>query len=210
MCDKEIFILRHGETDWNVQGRLNSTTDLALNSHGLSQAEQAGLVLRSRPVDAVIASPARRAMETMEAVTLKLQKGGCKSPSIKVDDRLREIDFGSLEGLTQQEMRDSGLWEAFMAWRAEDHQVSPPGAETLSSAEERAMSIFSEVVALPHSAVLLISHGHFSRIMLSKCVLGSNALFHRRLRFDNGQLAHIKWESGKPRLVSFNSLVLGK
>jgi broad specificity phosphatase PhoE len=129
-------------------------------------------------------------------------------PIVNVDDRLRELHFGPFEGLTQHEIRAQGLSEEFRVWRSETSQRSPAEAETFVSAVERAKSLMSDVVALASPVVLLVSHGHFSRIFLAHCVLGTSAEYHRRMRFDNGHLADIVVEKGKPRLVAFNTLQL--
>ncbi len=105
-------------------------------------------------------------------------------------------------------MRSRNLWEAFKEWRDELAQRSPTGAETFEAAEDRAMSLLTDVIALRSPVVLLVSHGHFSRIFLPHCVLGSTAAFHRRMRFDNGHFADIRIEEGRPRLVAFNALTL--
>jgi glucosyl-3-phosphoglycerate phosphatase len=206
---ERLIILRHGETDWNAQGRLNSWTDISLNEVGRNQARRAATALRHLRISSVLASPAARARQTIDEVLSSLSElEDFSPPTVNIDERLRELHFGPFESLTQHEIRAQGLTETFRVWRDETSQRSPVGAETFESAEERATTLMSDVVALVTPVVLLVSHGHFSRILLSHCVLGTSAEYHRRLRFDNGHLADIVIEEGKPRLTAFNTLEL--
>src|ERR1700760_2271215 len=107
-----IYYMRHGETDWNVEGRLQGGVDTPLYQPGLAQAEPAGRVIASlfarRGLDAsslaYAASPLQRARSTMDMVRaeLKLPPGG-----YALDDRLREIGYGHWEGSTLAQARVS-------------------------------------------------------------------------------------------------------
>lgn len=204
---ERLIIVRHGETDWNAQGKLNSFTDIPLNEVGRNQAREAGAALRHVGIEEIFISPATRARQTTdEILSVCGTTDGFESPVIKVDERLRELNFGPFEGLTQREIKTAGLSEQFSDWRTETSQRSPDGAESFSTAQERASSLMSDVLALTNRVVLFVSHGHFSRILLAHCVLGTTAEYHRRLRFDNGRLADILIEEDKPRLIAFNTL----
>src|ERR1700704_3526205 len=107
-----IYYIRHGETDWNAEGRLQGGIDTALNDLGRKQATHAGCILtdlfarRGRDASdlAFVASPLQRARHTMDLVRseLKLPSGG-----YALDDRLREIGYGHWEGSTLAQMQSS-------------------------------------------------------------------------------------------------------
>jgi len=104
-----LYYVRHGETDLNIQGRLQGRRDTVLNAHGRQQAAECGAVLndlfareQSRPQDfAYVSSPLKRARETMEVLRATL---GLKPLGYEIDDRLVEIAYGEWEGLTLPEI----------------------------------------------------------------------------------------------------------
>jgi broad specificity phosphatase PhoE len=103
-----IYYLRHGETEWNALGRLQGTKDIPLNARGRGQAVQAGLILadllkrdgRDKAALPYVSSPLGRARQTMELARGKLE---LPVADYALDDRLREIGYGTWEGLTLAE-----------------------------------------------------------------------------------------------------------
>jgi len=95
----QLYVLRHGETDWNVQGRLQGTSDVPLNARGIEQAQRAARSLRGvlSPQAIIVSSPLERALATATAVA---QAAGV---SVETDPRLIERAYGVWEGLTEEE-----------------------------------------------------------------------------------------------------------
>src|ERR1700680_5221366 len=132
-----IYYIRHGETAWNAQGRLQGVRDIPLNDLGRKQAAHSGSILadlsardgRSASSLAFVASPLGRARSTMEPV-----RGALKLPpdDYIIDDRLREIGYGDWEGATLAQMQASAP-ELFARRQAEKWTVSPPGRESYAS-----------------------------------------------------------------------------
>lgn len=129
-----IYYIRHGETDWNVAGRLQGRRDIALNARGRAQAAHCGEVLRDlfgrdkRKPETLdyVSSPLKRASETMEAVRAAL---GLPAQGYRSDERLAEIAFGAWEGFTIAQLHERD--PARIAQREHDkwHFV-PPGGES--------------------------------------------------------------------------------
>src|ERR1043166_3735677 len=129
-----IYYMRHGETDWNVEGRLQGGIDTPLNELGLTQAAHAGRVLAGmfarQRLDvcnlAFVASPLQRARATMDAVRaeLKLPPGG-----YVLDERLREIGYGHWEGSTLAEAQVSHP-ELYANRERDKWRALPPGGES--------------------------------------------------------------------------------
>ena len=153
-----IYCIRHGETAWNAEGRLQGTQDVPLNDLGRRQASQAGRILadlfardgRDKASLAFVASPLGRARSTMDFVreVLKLPLGG-----YSLDDRLREIGYGRWEGSTLAEMQAEDP-EIFAKRQTDKWTMSPPGGETYASVQLRMRdwydSLLTDTVAVAH------------------------------------------------------------
>ena len=96
---RSFYFLRHGQTDWNAEGRFQGHTDIALNELGLSQARHAAQALAACPIDIIVASPLIRALKTAAIVAERLDK------PLFVDSALKERHFGAFEGLIVDEVK---------------------------------------------------------------------------------------------------------
>lgn len=161
-----IYFLRHGQTDWNAQRRMQGQIDTPLNDLGRQQAERNGRVLAALLGDAsgwdYVSSPLARASETMEIMreTLGLPRRG-----YSIDKRLMEIHFGDWQG----ELWDTlgGLWGKALAHRLEDpwnHLPPGEGAESNAMLSARVIAWLSEVsrdtVAVAHGGVMRALRAH--------------------------------------------------
>lgn len=97
--ERSFYFLRHGETDWNAELRLQGSRDIPLNNNGIKQAEEAASILATHPITKIVSSDLMRARHTAEIVTKKL-----KVP-LQLDARLREHTFGAIEGMTKAEIK---------------------------------------------------------------------------------------------------------
>jgi broad specificity phosphatase PhoE len=156
-----IYLVRHGETDWNRRGLLQGTTDIALNQAGRAQAR--ALAERLRPVrfDAVYTSPLRRARETAEAVV-----AGRDGVPLFVVPELREFSYGLWQGRgSAPRARCSPGLE--LRWREDPWRVRFPGGETLAEMQARAHRALDQILgAHPGGTVLVSGHGHLNRVLL--------------------------------------------
>ncbi|MEB3272220.1 MAG: histidine phosphatase family protein [Prochlorothrix sp.] len=190
---KTLYLLRHGATDWNATGQLNSTTDLDLSEQGRRDIQAIAPLVRALPLDHVFCSPRRRALTTAQLLDLPV--------TVTVDDRLRELDFGCFEGKTPQELAQN---TAFQQWYREDNPIVPPTVESFEVVADRAQGFLTEIAGLAAGQYLAIAHGGLLRILLCSGVLGMPATAYRRLKMENGRLAAIVWEGDRPRLAGFN------
>ena len=101
----DLYVLRHGQTSWNINARIQGQTDIPLNDTGLRQAEEARQKLAGIPFDNVYSSPLARARQTAEVV--------CRGRGIPLffDARLQERGYGELEGVQRSEFPYDRLWE---------------------------------------------------------------------------------------------------
>jgi len=161
-----IYYIRHGETSWNAQGRLQGVQDIPLNDLGRRQAVEAGNILadlfardgREQSSLSFVASPLIRARATMELV-----RGELKLPrdSYALDDRLREIAYGQWEGSTLPEMqvRDPDLYAKRQTGK---WTVSPPGGESYVEVQARMQDWYASVTA----DTVAVAHGGTARALM--------------------------------------------
>ena len=152
-CVTEIVLVRHGETSWNTEGRIQGQLDIPLNESGLAQAVAVGRRLGKERLDAIYSSDLERAMQTARPVV----HAGARE--IRREPRLRERHFGALQGLTGEEAQDRqpGAWQAYKA-RAADHELG--GGESLAAFSLRVVGFVGEVLRTHAGGrILLVSHG---------------------------------------------------
>ena len=189
-----LYLVRHGETEWNAVDRLLSFTDLPLNAAGEAQARELGAALAADGVafDRVISSPLRRATQTA-ALLLEALPG---APPVALDPRLVEVDFGPLEGWTGEQVAAD---PAAAAWR---RGADYPGAETSAAVDARARAVWA---ALPAGGVtLVVGHGRFLRTMIATSVLGLPHHVSTRMRMRNCRPAILE-PGPEPLLLAFNA-----
>lgn len=149
----ELVLVRHGETDWNAQGRIQGQLDIPLNPVGLAQAEAVGMRLRGEHFDAIYASDLERAMQTARPVVKNDER------AIRREPRLRERHFGALQGLTggEAQQQQSRVWQDYKA-RGPDADLG--GGESLQVFSQRVVDFIDQVLqAHAGGRVLLVSHG---------------------------------------------------
>ena len=161
-----IYYIRHGETEWNADGRLQGGQDIPLNDLGRTQAAQAGGILaglfardgRNEQSLPFVASPLGRARSTMELV-----RGALRLPpyDYAIDDRLREIGYGHWEGSTLSQMQASDP-DIFAARQVEKWTVAPPGGETYASVQLRMRDWYDSLLA----DTVAVAHGGTARALM--------------------------------------------
>jgi broad specificity phosphatase PhoE len=157
-----LYLIRHGETDWNAEGRLQGGRDVPLNDYGRVQAGDAAAKLReleplAEDLD-YLCSPMSRARETMEILRRTL---GMHGSYYKVDERLRELTFGEWEGKTWREVRKGDPDRARMREKGKWSYV-PPDGESYQMLLERVMPVFSGL----RRPTAVVSHGGVMRAAL--------------------------------------------
>jgi broad specificity phosphatase PhoE len=162
-----LFLIRHGETFWNADGRLQGQCDTKLNGRGREQAREAGRLLARLLPDAAgtsfIASPLIRARESLEILMGELVVQGrlAAVAPYTTDDRLKELAFGRWEGLTWKEVRRDAPKD-YAARDADVWNVPPPGGESYASLASRAGPLLGGLSA----GSVVVSHGGVTRIAL--------------------------------------------
>lgn len=148
-----IIAIRHGETAWNVDTRIQGHLDIPLNDTGRLQARRMARALQEEPITAVYASDLSRAFETAQSLATPLGLG------VQIDRGLRERSFGHFEGKTFLEIEES-LPEQAQRWRKRDPAFTPEGGESLLDLQRRVVET-AERLAARHTGelIVLVSHG---------------------------------------------------
>jgi broad specificity phosphatase PhoE len=164
---ERLIFIRHGETDWNREGRLQGQRDIPLNAKGRDQALGAGRLLQPLLSDAAAftfcASPLQRARETM--LLVRNASGLVPSDAFIMDDRLRELTFGGWEGLTWREVRENDPIAA-QRRRLDKWHFVPPQGESYAMLRERVQPWLETL----NGNVIAVAHGGVARVLLA--VLG--------------------------------------
>jgi probable phosphoglycerate mutase len=197
-----LLIVRHGQTQWNLEDRMATHTDVPLSEIGFAQAGELGRALSGVRFASVHTSPLMRAILTTSTV---VKHAGIDAVPI-VDSRLAEPSAGPFEGIPFGELErgpDLGLCDAYARYCDELDPLYPPGAEPLDQTIVRACSFLSGVEAAP-GRHLAVSHGTFIRILLCG-FLGTDARLFRRLKVSNCHAALLKFYPEPPhQLVAMN------
>ena len=145
----ELWLIRHGETEWSASGQHTSRSDIPLTARGKESAEVIGHYLAGTQFSMVLTSPRQRAWETCRIA-------GYSAQAI-VDENLTEWDYGAYEGRTTAEIRSEQ--EGWTIWSA-----IPPGGESIEQVAERAERVIQRAERVG-GRVALFSHAHFLRVL---------------------------------------------
>jgi len=179
-----LYLVRHGETDWNLARRIQGSTDIPLNDTGRAQAAAAGRLLSRRDWDAIYSSPLSRALETASIIATEI---GLDAP-IAVDE-IVERNYGEAEGLADPE-----LSERFPG------ETPVPGRESREEVVARVLPALMEIAERhPDEAILVVSHGGVIRAVLNAVdPTGAHGMI------TNGSVHSFRHDNGTLELIAFN------
>jgi len=148
-----LLLLRHGATDWNLQGRCQGATDLELNETGIRQAQEIAAYLSGQSIRAIYSSDLKRAVQTAYFI------GQPHGLEVAIEASLRELDHGALEGLTFAEIR-AGFPDFIEQWRDQPAEAPVPGGERLIEVDARAWDGVNHIVRRhkPEETLVIVSH----------------------------------------------------
>lgn len=147
-------LVRHGQTDWNLEGRYQGQADVPLNATGLAQAQALARKLKDECLDAVYSSDLTRALETAYSIAAVHE-----DLPVHVDPRLREINQGQWEGVQVEKIRER-FTELWHARQVDPVSVRPPGGETVGEVFQRVKAALDDLAGeYPGGKVLIVSHG---------------------------------------------------
>jgi broad specificity phosphatase PhoE len=192
----KLILIRHGETEWNKQRRIQGCrSDTRLSPKGLEEADRLAAVLRKERIDAIYASPMKRASETAQIIA-----EACKLP-VNVFNELREIDAGELDGLFEREL--AGPYEtAWKEFRNGNASTPLPGGESLQDLQKRTSWVVDR---------MLEKHIDGTAVVVAH-LLANLVMVCRVLGIDLSQIARLKQAPASITILELttqgNSLIL--
>ena len=187
MKETEIILIRHGETEWNSQQRMQGHSNSDLSSLGQAQIQALGQWMKNVPFDHIYSSDSLRAKQTAEAIT---QFSGHE---LKIDLRLREKNLGVFEGLTSEEARERHP-EVFRLFKTAGSKYVIDEGESTQQLQDRSLEIVNEIrIKHPEERVLLVTHGGFIRVVM-KHSLGLSLETPTRFLIRNTGVFRLVWE----------------
>jgi probable phosphoglycerate mutase len=181
-----LWLVRHGETEWTVSKQHTGRTDIPLTDQGERTARALAAALRTQSFAAVFTSPLQRARRTAELAGF---------PSAIADERLMEINYGEYDGRTSAEIHE--VRPDWSLWRD-----GTPGGESIEEVGRRADTVLARIEPIDGD-VLLFGHGHFSRVLGAR-LLGLPASDGRLLMLGPGSISVIGTEHGERAIRTWN------
>jgi probable phosphoglycerate mutase len=196
------YLLRHGQSVSNVEGRVQGQLDVGLTDLGVEQAERAGrwFAAAADPrIEEIWSSPLNRARRTAERVAEAV------GLPVHFDDRLKELDAGIFQGLLWAEL-ESLHPDAYARWRSDDPHYAIPGGESRHGLASRGAEALTELANRPVESMIVVAHGGILTHALRRMVNLDRALGGgedgRRPAMANAAVSLLLWPG--PELVSFN------
>lgn len=199
---KNIYVIRHGETDWNKDNRFQGQTDIPLNAKGLEQGLALIPMVHQLQIDSVYSSSLSRAYKTAELATQDLKL------FIQKDDRLKETQLGSVEGLTVDQITALVGEEALLKWRSYDERILDfrfPKGESKRQMMFRARTVLLDIAQnSSRSNVAVFTHGMMMRALTF--IFGSGISWDHHA-FGNGSIHHFLWIDEEPDFLVYKGKV---
>lgn len=183
----ELWIIRHGQTEWSLNGRHTSVTDLPLTTKGEQEARDLAPRLADVEFGTVLTSPRVRARRTAELAGFA---------DAEVDDDLREWNYGDYEGVTGDEIREER--PGWMIWRD-----GAPGGESAEDVASRLDAVVKRV-AEGEGRTLVFAHGHSSRALAARWLnrpVSDGGIFH----LDTARISVLGYEHGRRAIERWNA-----
>ncbi len=165
----KIYFIRHGQTDWNKQGKMQGSTDIALNETGLEQAANvaSSLVSNNAEFKKIFSSPLSRASKTAEIIGQKLDLG------VEHLEELKEFYFGEWEGAYSQDLKDNDL-SGFNNWLENAFLITPPGGESLKDVQDRLKVFLGKSGLLEFKTDIAVVAHQGTLVALKALITGAN------------------------------------
>lgn len=195
----ELIAVRHGETDFNAERRMQGHLDVPLSVTGRVQAQAAAARLADEPIDKIYSSDLQRALETARII----HEG--REIELVTDLRLREFHMGTFQGMTLSEAREKhgDAWERFFI---HDADFALPGGQSRNQKQVEIASFMEEVVrSQAGGRMLVVTHGGILIAML-RHVLGIPASHYFRVSIENTGIQRFRYKNETWQLVSWGEV----
>lgn len=196
----ELLLIRHGETEWNVEKRLQGHRDITLNREGLRQALALGRCLLDEPIDAIYSSDLQRALHTAQAIAVP------RGMDVLLEKGLRERCFGAFEGLVHPEI-NARYPDDYAAWQRRDVDARYPSgefhAETLREFMQRTLDCIEHLANHPdRKRIVLVTHGGVLDAVYRRAT-GMASELPRDFDVLNASINRVSWDGRDFRIIKW-------
>jgi len=193
----KLILVRHGQTLWNREKRVQGVSDIELSNRGKAQAEKLARSLQHERIETIVSSPLKRAVQTAEAINCYHRL------RIELLDELMELDQGDFEGMAFPElMKQHG--DFLKRWVADPASVVMPQGESLGELQNRAWGAVERIVEKSKNT-LVVSHNF--TIMTILCKINNRNLSHvREVHVDTASKTVVNFENGSGTVIRFNDV----
>jgi broad specificity phosphatase PhoE len=194
-----IYLVRHGQTEWNRELRFRGRADITLDENGRKQASAISDALTGKGINAIYTSPLRRSIETARPVAAVFHL------EIENHQGFIDINYGEWEGLAYDEVRQRYA-NLYREWEERPHLVKFPNGESLEEVRRRSVAAFMEVVEKNSgNSIIIIPHRVINKVLLCALLGISNAYFWS-IRQDTGCINVIEYSNRRFVLVRMNDI----
>lgn len=190
-----LYCIRHGESTYNAEGRIQGQSDVPLSDLGRQQGEATAAALAALPIEAIFCSPLRRAVQTAQPLADALRL------PLREDPRLMEVHVGNFQDRLRSEL-DRLHPEAMARWRSGDPDFALPGGESRRELMRRGEEVFREIRSTGLAHVAVVTHGGLLAAAL-KSLLEIPAHRHPFV-LQNGSITRLDWNGTEVRLLSLS------
>ncbi|MBW2056422.1 MAG: histidine phosphatase family protein [Deltaproteobacteria bacterium] len=192
-----IYLVRHGQTQWNREEIFRGTADVPLNDSGILEARLAGRALKDKPVRAVYTSPLARARQTAEAIA------GFHGLEVAVLEGLKDLCFGKWQGVSHRTVRER-YPELYRQWLERPDKVSFPEGESLGALQSRAVEAVKGLIPKhPEQTIVIVSHRVVNRALICGLV-GIDLSRFWQIGQDTAAINLLTWRKGRFILTCLN------
>ncbi|QQY80650.1 putative phosphoglycerate mutase [Keratinibaculum paraultunense] len=197
---KKIYLVRHGESQWNPIKKIQGQTDIPLTKKGLNQAHLIGNRLISENIDKIYSSDLKRAYTTAKIIGNKIKL------EVTIMKEFREINFGIWEGMTNEELLQN-FYDEIQIWRRNPEKLSLEKSESLQMLQERAMKGINNIIAenKEKSNILVVSHGATIKTIILG-LLNIDLTHFKNLTISNTGLTIIEFREYNPVIKILNDI----
>ena len=198
---KRCYLVRHAQTLWNEQNRIQGHSDQPLSPLGLEQAKRVGAFFSGRPIAGLFTSWLQRSRQTAQAIVDHYGR-----PLTLIEERdLAEMHLGAWEGLTPEEV-DAQYQGAYRQWRLQPSTVRIPDAEPVPTFQRRAWQALERVASQVNGGdYVVVSHGGVIAAILAQMWGADYDAVLRKLRLDNGGITALEFGAPVPHVLWVNA-----
>jgi len=194
-----IYLVRHGSTEWNEKRIWQGVVDTELSTRGIEEVEKVAEFFKNKSIDAIFSSPMRRALQTANIIASKI---GYDSDKIIIDNRLRECEIRLWNGKTNEEIAQLYAMQ-FQEWFTSLNS-NIAGVESLESVQKRMHDLLRDVIVhFTNKNVIIVSHAIAMRMLISK-ILNLIPPDHLNFTLDNASVSSLISNDGKIKVRFLN------